>query len=120
MKRLSLLVLGLSFFVALATPASAQQKLPVETFTLDNGLKVILCEDHEQPKVYGAVVVHAGSKDEKPTATGVAHYFEHMMFKGTDRIGTTNWKKESLYLDSISQAYDRLHATQDAAQRHDI
>ena len=120
MKRLSLLVLGLSFFVVLATPASAQQKLPVETFTLDNGLKVILCEDHEQPKVYGAVVVHAGSKDEKPTATGVAHYFEHMMFKGTDRIGTTNWKKESLYLDSISQAYDRLHATQDAAQRHDI
>jgi predicted Zn-dependent peptidase len=66
------------------------------------------------------VVVHAGSKNEKPTATGVAHYFEHIMFKGTDRIGTTDWAKERLYLDSISQAYDRLHATTDAKQRHAI
>ena len=66
------------------------------------------------------MVVHAGSKNEKPTATGVAHYFEHIMFKGTDRIGTTDWAKESLYLDSISQAYDRLHATTDAKKRHDI
>lgn len=120
MKRLLLPVLGLSFFVALSFPVSAQQTLPVETFTLDNGLRVVLCEDHEQPKIYGAVIVHAGSKDEKPTATGVAHYFEHMMFKGTDRIGTTDWAKEKLYLDSISQAYDRLHATSDPTQRHDI
>ena len=115
-KYLFLLVLS----VLLTLSASAQSPLKVETFKLDNGLKVILCEEHSQPKVYGCVVVHAGSKNEKPTATGVAHYFEHIMFKGTDRIGTTDWAKEKPYLDSISQAYDRLQATNDPAQRHDI
>ena len=115
-KYLSLLVFSFVFVFSV----SAQQGLKVETFRLDNGLKVILCEEHSQPKVYGCVVVHAGSKNEKPTATGVAHYFEHIMFKGTDRIGTTNWAAEKLYLDSISEAYDRLHATNDAKQRHDI
>ncbi len=114
------LLLVFSFCLVLFSYTQAQNPLKVETFRLDNGLKVILCEEHSQPKVYGCVVVHAGSKNEKPTATGVAHYFEHIMFKGTDRIGTTDWAKEKLYLDSISQAYDRLHATKDAKQRHDI
>ena len=113
-------LLVFSFCLVLFSYTQAQNPLKVETFRLDNGLKVILCEEHSQPKVYGCVVVHAGSKNEKPTATGVAHYFEHIMFKGTDRIGTTNWAVEKLYLDSISQAYDRLHATKDAKQRHDI
>ena len=99
---------------------SAQTALPVETFHLDNGLKVILCEEHSQPKIYGCVVVHAGSKNENPNATGVAHYFEHIMFKGTDRIGTTDWAKEKPYLDSISQAYDRLQAATNDKERHDI
>ncbi|MBR6991076.1 MAG: insulinase family protein, partial [Bacteroidales bacterium] len=117
-KPFLLLVFG--FCLVLFSYTQAQNPLKVETFRLDNGLKVILCEEHSQPKVYGCVVVHAGSKNEKPTATGVAHYFEHIMFKGTDRIGTTDWAKEKLYLDSISQAYDRLHATKDAKQRHDI
>lgn len=98
----------------------AQQPVKVETFRLKNGLKVILCEEHSQPIVHGCVVVHAGSKDENPNATGVAHYFEHIMFKGTDRIGTTNWSEEKRYLDSISEAYDRLHATQDAESRKEI
>ena len=116
MKR----IFSLSMLLFLVAALHAQQPVKVETFHLDNGLKVILCEEHSQPKIYGCVVVHAGSKNEKPTATGVAHYFEHIMFKGTDRIGTIDWATERLYLDSISQAYDRLHATQDAKERHDI
>lgn len=116
MKRI---FLALALLMAV-TVAWAQQPVKVETFKLKNGLKVILCEEHSQPKVHGCVVVHAGSKNENPNATGVAHYFEHIMFKGTDRIGTTNWKAEKVYLDSISQAYDQLHATQDATKRHDI
>ncbi len=107
MKRICLFLLSL----ALCIGATAQnQDLKVETFYLSNGLKVIVCEDHSEPKIYGSVVVHAGSKNEDTTATGVAHYFEHIMFKGTDRIGTTNWEREKLYLDSISEAYDRLVA----------
>ena len=113
-------ILTLFLFIALAGMIHAQQSLKVETFRLDNGLKVILCEEHSQPKIYGCVVVHAGSKNENPNATGVAHYFEHIMFKGTDRIGTTDWAKEKPYLDSISQAYDRLQAAKNDKERHDI
>ena len=116
MKKITLFLL----ISVVAVTVFAQRPVKVETFKLDNGLKVILCEEHSTPQIYGCVVVHAGSKNEKATATGVAHYFEHIMFKGTDRIGTTDWKAEKRYLDSISQAYDRLQATSNAAQRHDI
>ena len=116
MKKIafSFLLLSLAFF------ATAQGDLKVETFYLSNGLKVILAEEHSQPKIYGSVVVHAGSKNEDPNATGVAHYFEHMMFKGTDRIGTTDWAKEKPYLDSISDLYDQIQATADVTRRHEL
>ncbi len=117
MKRIPLFILSL----ALCFAAAAQnEELKVETFHLSNGLKVILCESHDQPKIYGSVVVHAGSKNEDPAATGVAHYFEHIMFKGTDRIGTTDWAAEKPYLDSISDLYDQMQATQDAERRHQL
>ena len=94
--------------------------LKTTTYHLDNGLKVVLCENHDQPEVYGAVYVHAGSKNDPADATGMAHYFEHIMFKGTDRIGTINWEKEKVYLDSISLMYDKLHETSDPAVRNAI
>ena len=98
----------------------AQTGLKTKTTYLDNGLKVILCENHDQPVIYGAVYVHAGSKNDPADATGMAHYFEHIMFKGTDRIGTINWEKEKVYLDSISLMYDKLHETSDPAERNAI
>ncbi len=99
---------------------SAQTGLKTKTYHLDNGLKVVLCENHDQPEIYGAVYVHAGSKNDPLDATGMAHYFEHIMFKGTDRIGTINWEKEKVYLDSISMMYDKLHETTDPAARQAI
>lgn len=92
-------------------------QLKVKTTTLDNGLKVVMCEDHSSPKAYGAVYVHAGSKNDPADATGMAHYFEHIMFKGTDKIGTINWEAEKVYLDSIDIMYDKLHETTDANAR---
>ena len=94
---------------------SAQVK--VKTTKLDNGLKVVMCEDHSSPKAYGAVYVHAGSKNDPLDATGMAHYFEHIMFKGTDKIGTINWEAEKVYLDSIDIMYDKLHETTDLNER---
>ena len=94
---------------------SAQVK--VKTTKLDNGLKVVMCEDHSSPKAYGAVYVHAGSKNDPLEATGMAHYFEHIMFKGTDKIGTINWEAEKVYLDSIDIMYDKLHETTDLNER---
>ena len=111
MKRLLLaLVIILSVNVM-----SAQVK--VKTTKLDNGLKVVMCEDHSSPKAYGAVYVHAGSKNDPLEATGMAHYFEHIMFKGTDKIGTINWEAEKVYLDSIDIMYDKLHETTDLNER---
>lgn len=114
-KQLSLIVALLAVFTL-----HAQDDLKVESFHLSNGLKVIMAESHDQPKIYGAVVVHAGSKNEDLNATGVAHYFEHIMFKGTDRIGTTDWAKEKPYLDSISDLYDQIQATNDPTRRHEL
>lgn len=70
---------------------------------------------HSQPKVFGAVVVKAGAKDCPDT--GIAHYFEHMMFKGTDRIGTLDYESEKVLLDSIAMKYDELAMTEDTAAR---
>ena len=113
---------SLLLFIALlgCTTLSAQTGLKTSTYHLDNGLKVVLCENHDQPEIYGAVYVHAGSKNDPTDATGMAHYFEHIMFKGTDRIGTINWEKEKVYLDSISLMYDKLHETTDAKERQAI
>ena len=92
-------------------------QVKVKTTTLDNGLKVVMCEEHSAPKVFGAVYVHAGSKNDPLDATGMAHYFEHIMFKGTDKIGTINWEAEKVFLDSIDIMYDKLHETTDVEAR---
>ena len=98
--------------------AQNTKALEVKEHTLNNGLTVWLNEDHSQPKVFGAVVVKAGAKDCPDT--GIAHYFEHMMFKGTDKIGTVNYEAEKVLLDSIVMKYDKLARTKDEAARADI
>ena len=92
--------------------------LNVKEYKLDNGLTVWLDEDHSQSKVFGAVVVKAGAKD--CPNTGIAHYFEHMMFKGTDKIGTINYEAEKPLLDAIAQKYDELVLIKDSTQRTSI
>lgn len=89
--------------------------MDVKEYKLSNGMTVWLNEDHLQPKIFGAVLVKAGSKD--CPNTGIAHYFEHMMFKGTDRIGTVNYPAEKVLLDSIAVKYDELALTKDEASR---
>ena len=106
--------------LALACHANAQTPSPLEVkeLKLSNGMTVWLNEDHSQPKVYGAVVVNAGAKD--CPNTGIAHYFEHILFKGTETIGTIDYIQEKPWLDSISARYDQLAATRDEQQRSTI
>ena len=113
-------IAALAFLIVGQQTAMAQSPLKVTTHKLSNGLTVFLNEDHTTSKVFGAVVVKAGGVNDPKDATGIAHYFEHMMFKGTDKIGTINWEKEKVYLDSISSCYDQLGATTDEAQRLEI
>ena len=116
MKHLCIIYLSM---VMLTTQAAAAQDL--RTFTLDNGFTVILAEDHSEPKVFGAVAVKVGSKNDPEGHTGTAHYFEHLMFKGTDRIGTVDYEKEKPHLDKIEALYDELAAVgENEAGRNDI
>ncbi|MDR1380664.1 MAG: insulinase family protein [Tannerella sp.] len=99
-----------------------ETKSPVSTevreYILDNGLTVWLNEDHNQPKIFGAIAVKAGSKD--CPNTGIAHYFEHIMFKGTEHIGTVDYAAEKVFLDRIADRYDLLSATRNEAKRLEI
>jgi predicted Zn-dependent peptidase len=89
-------------------------------YQLDNGLTVYLWEDHDQPDVQGWTVTRAGSIDEPATATGLAHYLEHMLFKGTDHIGALDWEKEQPLYEQIIALYDTLALTTDAKAREAV
>jgi predicted Zn-dependent peptidase len=101
----------------------AQQTISqtVKTVKLDNGFTVILAEDHSEPKICGGIIAKAGSKNDPENATGMAHYFEHIMFKGTDSIGALDYEKEKPYLDRIAELYDELPlAAGDETKRNEI
>lgn len=114
MKKFGLSLLIVVFGLAL----NAQNELKVNEIVLNNGLTVWINEDHTQPMVFGGVAVKAGAKD--CPNTGIAHYFEHIMFKGTEQIGTTDYKAEKVYLDMISEKYDQLAETKDEDERKQI
>jgi len=118
--RIILLTAALLLCSVINTLAQKEGPLKVTQFQLENGLTVILNEDHSRPEVFGAVVVKAGSKNDPADATGIAHYFEHIMFKGTDKIGTLNYTEEKVFLDSISFMYDSLARTTDEITRTSI
>ena len=86
-------LLGLTLGLALAGSLSAQ-KVPVVEKTLPNGMKLLMVERPDDPTVAGGWVAHVGSANERPGITGIAHLFEHMMFKGTPTIGTKNYRKD--------------------------
>src|SRR5580704_2076358 len=82
----------------------------VTEFTLPNGLHFIVIERHEAPVVSFHTYVNAGSVDDPSGATGIAHMFEHMAFKGTESIGSRNWPEEKKAIDAVEEIYDRLDA----------
>ena len=67
--------------------ASRELELPFEAFTLDNGLEVLLHQDHSDPVVAVAVLYHVGSARESPGRTGFAHLFEHLLFQNSENVG---------------------------------
>lgn len=75
-------------------------------YTLDNGLKVYLAVNKDEPRIQTYIAVRAGAKNDPRETTGLAHYFEHMMFKGTDKIGTKDWEKESVLIQAISDKFE--------------
>jgi predicted Zn-dependent peptidase len=116
-------------FVALAlltgSPLLAQEaKVPVTEITLENGMKLLLVERHDSPRVAAGWAAHAGSVNEDVGVTGIAHLFEHMMFKGTNTIGTTDYEAEMeimAQLDEIRAQMDvEYTALREAKRRGEV
>lgn len=89
-------------------------------YTLDNGLKVYLSKNQEEPKIQTYIAVRAGSNYDPKESTGLAHYLEHMVFKGTDEIGTLDFEKEKVLLNEISDLYEQHKAETDLEKKKEI
>jgi predicted Zn-dependent peptidase len=83
-----------ALFLGASVSLSSAQKVPVVEKELANGMRLLMVERHDEPSVAGGWVAHVGSSNERPGITGIAHLFEHMMFKGTPTIGTKDYQKD--------------------------
>lgn len=101
--------LGCALLCGMALPLFAQ-KVPVVEKTLSNGMKLLLVERHDDPAIAGGWVAHVGSANERPGITGIAHLFEHMMFKGTPTIGTTNYQRDLEIIAAQEKIRDQMRA----------
>lgn len=143
MKHIKLITLALFLFIAFACKKESNNNIAfvVETlkdangfnyesinndptglrlYTLDNGLKVYLSKNQDEPKVQTYIAVRAGSNYDPKESTGLAHYLEHMVFKGTDELGTLNWEKEKEYLLQISDLYEQHKAETDPEKKKEL
>ena len=92
----------------------------LQEYKLDNGLTVFLWEDKDATDVHGRVVCRAGAVDEPSDYSGLAHYLEHMLFKGTDKIGAIDWEKEKPLYEQIIKLYDEFNAETDENKRLEL
>lgn len=94
--------------------------LNTKMYTLPNGLKLFMSVNKDQPRIQTYVAVRVGGKNDPAETTGLAHYFEHLMFKGTEQFGTTDYAKEKPLLDQIEQLFEKYRKTTDEAARKAI
>src|SRR3974390_2871286 len=107
--RISRMTTAMLVVCAAAMSASGQQVPVVET-NLANGMRLLMVERHDEPSVAGGWVAHVGSSNEKPGMTGIAHLFEHMMFKGTPTIGTRDYQKDQQIIAEQERVRDQMRA----------
>ena len=89
-------------------------------YTLENGLKVYLSVNKDEPRIQTYIGVRVGSKNDPAETTGLAHYFEHLMFKGTQTFGTSDYEAEKPLLDKIEQLFEKYRMTTDVKERKAI
>lgn len=126
-RQTAFVLIAFLWLLSAAIPALAGYKQiqkpdpvdPMQThiYRLDNGLTVYLTENHEEPRFYAEIAVRAGSKNDPQEATGMAHYMEHMLFKGTDDIGALDYEKEKVHLDRIQALYEEHFTETDPEKR---
>ncbi len=89
-------------------------------YTLNNGLKVYMSVNPETPRIQTYIAVRVGGKNDPAATTGLAHYFEHLMFKGTKQFGTQNYAQEEPMLKEIEDLFEKYRATEDDMRRRAI
>lgn len=108
--RLGAMMCLLAFAALPAAAGYEDIENEVQEIVLDNGLKILLLERHEVPVFSFWTYVNVGGVDEATGLTGLAHMFEHMAFKGSTELGSTNYKKEKKLLDKMDLVYEELRA----------
>lgn len=98
----------------------ADDPIKARIYTLENGLKVYLTVNKDKPCIQTLIAINAGATYDPKETTGLAHYMEHLMFKGSHKIGTSNWGKEKMMLDEISDLYEQHRNTDDANAKKKI
>jgi len=91
--------------------------LNARIYKLENGLTVFLTQYQEAPRIQTYIAVKVGSKNDPAETTGLAHYFEHLMFKGTPDFGTTNWEKEKVMIAQIEELFEKYRVLTDEKER---
>jgi len=98
----------------------ARDPMNVTVHRLKNGLTVYLSPNDLEPRITAWIAVRAGSAQDPDDSTGMAHYLEHMMFKGSRRLGTVDYEKEKPHLDRVSDLYETLFDAKDSGKRAEI
>ncbi|MDR1222717.1 MAG: insulinase family protein [Tannerella sp.] len=95
---------------------------PLQTriYTLENGLKIYLSVNKDKPRVQSYIGVRVGGKNDPAETTGLAHYFEHLMFKGTRNFGTSDYRAEEPLLNKIEELFETYRKTADEEKRREI
>ena len=86
-------------------------------YTLDNGLKVYMTVNKAEPRIQTYIAVRVGGKNDPSETTGLAHYFEHLMFKGSEQFGTSDYAAEKPLLDEIEAKFEKYRTLTDPAER---
>lgn len=89
-------------------------------YTLPNGLKVYMSVNRDQPRIQTNIAVRVGGKNDPAETTGLAHYFEHLMFKGTPNFGTSDYAAEKPLLDRIEDLFEQYRSTTDSTERANL
>ena len=121
----ALMVLAAFVFVGCTQGKYSYETVPndplkARIYTLDNGLKVYMTVNDEEPRIQTYIAVRVGGKNDPAETTGLAHYFEHLMFKGTEKFGTQNFEQEKPLLDEIEKQFEVYRKTTDDAERKAI
>ena len=122
MKRLLIILVGVLVLLTISCSPYKYETVkgdPLETkiYTLSNGLKVYMSVNEETPRIKANIAVKVGGKNDPSETTGLAHYFEHLMFKGTEQLGTSDYAAEKPLLDQIEALFEVYRTTTDEAER---